>query len=246
MRMTRPPSHVPRGLGVLQALVLASMPALAQTPQAGAAPGWIYNCTDDHGRKLTSDRPIPDCNAKEQRILNKDGSLKAVQPPTLTGDERAEAEARERKAIEARAMQADAVRRDRNLMTRYRTEEAHNAARAAALDTVRAAMKTTEARLADLARERKPLDDESEFYKGKPLPARLKTQIDANDAAVAAQRGAAQTQEAELDRVNRLYDTELARLRRLWAGAPPGSLGPLPPFAPPISPTAKASAPLAR
>jgi hypothetical protein len=246
MHMTRPPRNASRGLAVLHALAFASLPALAQAAPAGAAPGWIYTCTDDHGRKLTSDRPIPDCNAREQRILNKDGSLKTVQPPTLTGDERAEAEARERKAVEARAMQADAARRDRNLMTRYRTEEAHNAARAAALDTVRMAMKTTEARLVDLARERKPLEDEAEFYKGKPLPARLKTQIDANDAAVDAQRGAAQTQEAELDRVNRLYDAELARLRRLWAGALPGSLGPLPPFAPLTSPTAKASAPLAR
>jgi hypothetical protein len=29
-------------------------------------------------------------------------------------------------------------------------------------------------------------------------------------------------------RINRLFDAELERLRRLWAGAPPGSLGPLP------------------
>jgi len=28
-------------------------------------------------------------------------------------------------------------------------------------------------------------------------------------------------------RINRLYDAELDRLRRLWAGAPPGSLGPM-------------------
>jgi hypothetical protein len=246
MRMTRLPRNVPRGLAVLHALALASLPALAQSPATSAASGGIYTCTDDHGRKLTSDRPIADCNAKEQRILNKDGSLKAMHPPTLTVDERAEAEARERKAVEGRAAQADAVRRDRNLMTRYRTEESHNAARAAALDTVRAAMKITEARLGDLARDRKPLEDEAEFYKGKPLPTRLRTQIDANDAAVEAQRDAAQTQATELDRVNRLYDAELSRLRRLWAGAPAGSLGPLPQSAMPLPPTAKASAAPAR
>ena len=32
----------------------------------------------------------------------------------------------------------------------------------------------------------------------------------------------------ELERINKLYDAELDRLRRLWAGAPPGSLGPAP------------------
>jgi hypothetical protein len=55
---------------------------------------------------------------------------------------------------------------------------------------------------AELAAERKPLLDEAEFYKGKPLPPKLKAQIDANDAAVEAQRGGA-NQEAELDRINR-------------------------------------------
>jgi hypothetical protein len=46
---------------------------------------------------------------------------------------------------------------------------------------------------------------------------------------VEAQRGATSTQQAELERINRLYDAELERLRRLWSGAPAGSLGPMPP-----------------
>ena len=69
--------------------------------------------------------------------------------------------------------------------------------------------------------------DEAEFYQGRSLPAKLKAAIDANDVAVEAQRAASANQEAELDRINRLYDAELDRLRRLWAGVVPGSLGPL-------------------
>ena len=83
-------------------------------------------------------------------------------------------------------------------------------------------------------------------------PAKLKGQLDANDAAGDAQRESALNQQAELDRINRLYDTELERLRRLWAGAPTGSLGALPTPAPasptvtvPAVPTAPA-APAAR
>jgi len=45
---------------------------------------------------------------------------------------------------------------------------------------------------------------------------------------------AAANQAAELARINRLYDAELERLRRLWSGAPAGSLGPLP--GPPAEP----------
>jgi hypothetical protein len=79
-----------------------------------------------------------------------------------------------------------------------------------------------------LATERKPLLAEAEFYVGKPLPGKLRAAIDANDAATAAQRSSVDNQTAELDRINRLYDAELTRLRALWSGAQAGSLGPLP------------------
>ena len=45
---------------------------------------------------------------------------------------------------------------------------------------------------------------------------------------------------SELQRINRLYDAELARLRLLWAGATPGSL---PPAEAPARPAAPATAP---
>lgn len=187
----------------------------------------IYTCIDDRGRRLTSDRPIPECAAKEQRVLNRDGSLREIRPPTMTAEERAEVEARERRANEQRMAQNEAIRRDRNLMMRYATEAAHQKARAAALEDVRLAIRASEARLKELARERKPLLDEAEFYKGKALPPKLRAQMDANDVATEAQRNAMANQEAELGRVNRIFDIELDRLRKLWAGARPGTLGPL-------------------
>lgn len=218
-------------LALLAAGGAAACAALAQDPATAGKGAGIYTCVDGHGRRITADRPIPECSGREQHILNRDGSLRGVQPPTLTAEERAEFEARERAAAEQRAAQADAVRRDRNLMARFPNETAHGRAREAALDTVRLAIRAGEARLRELAAERKPLRDEAEFYQGKALPPKLKAAIDANDAAVDAQRSAAATQESELDRINRLYDVELARLRKLWSGAPPGSLGPLNPGA---------------
>ncbi|MCE2915798.1 MAG: hypothetical protein LW768_09670 [Rubrivivax sp.] len=211
--------------GSLLALLAAALPALAQTRPAV---GGIYTCVDDRGRRLTSDRPIIECIAKEQQILNRDGSLRAVHPPTLTADERAEKEARDRAAAEARAQLADAARRDRNLMARYPTEAAHQRAREAALDTARLAQRASEIRLRDLTAERKPLLDELEFYAGRQPPAKLKAALDANEVSAEAQRQALVNQEAELVRINRFYDLELDRLRRLWAGATPGTLGAIP------------------
>jgi hypothetical protein len=221
--------------------------AVCLTAPAISAQG-IYTCVDSKGRRLTADRPIADCMAKEQQVLNNDGSVRTVHPPTLTAEERLEKEAKDRAVADARAALADATRRDRNLMTRYPSEAAHQRARESSLDTVRLAIRSTEVRLRDLLQERKPLGDEAEFYQGKPLPGKLKAAIDANDAARDAQKAAAANQEAELGRINKLYDAELDRLRRLWAGAQPGSMGALPSFfevkkaAPAKAPVAAASA----
>jgi hypothetical protein len=209
-----------RHAGVVALTLAAVSVAFAQ----GSAPR-IYTCIDANGKRLTSDRPIPECSAREQRVLNADGSVKQVVPPTPTAAEHAAAEAREREALAEKVARQDAVRRDRSLMARYPNEAAHRKAREAALDDTRNAVRLSEARVKLLTAERKPLQAETEFYVGKPIPAKLKTQLDANDAALEAQRTLIQNQEAEVIRINGLYDAELARLRQLWAGAAPGSPG---------------------
>ena len=83
-------------------------------------------------------------------------------------------------------------------------------------------MRVSESRVKLLMAERKPLLDEAEFYVGKPLPTKLKSQIDANDAALDAQRTLIANQEVEVGRINAIYDAELVGLRKLWAGAPVG------------------------
>lgn len=195
---------------------------------AGAASAAIYSCIDVNGKKLTSDRPIVECANRDQKVLNPDGSVKRVLPPTPTADERAEQEARERQAAAERVAQQDAIRRDRNLMVRFPNEGAHQKARAKALDDVRNAVVVSEKRLAALAVERKPLQDEAEFYVGRQIPLKLRQQLDANDAATDAQRVLIHNQQAEIVRINALFDVELARLKKLWAGAAPGSMGALP------------------
>lgn len=185
----------------------------------------IYSCIDANGKRLTSDRPIPECTARDQRLLNSDGSVRQVVPPTMTGDERAAFEARQQEEALARAQQREAVRRDRNLLQRFPDEAAHQKAREAALDDTHKSLKVSELRLEALEKERKPLMDEQEFYVGKQLPLKLRQAIDANDAATEAQRSLIQNQKAEQVRVIKLYDDELERLRKLWSGARPGSMG---------------------
>jgi hypothetical protein len=188
----------------------------------------IYVCTDDAGKLITRDRYIAECRHKEQRVLNRDGSLRMRVPPTLTLEERAQAEAAERAAREAQAAQQDTIKYDRLLKTRYPNDVAHRRAREAALDASRGAIQTAEARLRELAIERKRLAEEAEFYRGRVMPARLKQQIDGNDGQAEAQRNSIKNIEGEQQRINRRFDVELERLRKLWKGAEPGSLGPAP------------------
>ena len=219
--------------------VLAALLLQGLATSAGAQAAGIYSC-EVNGKRITSDRPIPECLTRDQRVLNSDGSTRRILPPTPTADERAAQEERDAQAALERANRREAVRRDRNLLQRFPTQAAHDKARAAALEDVRLALRASEQRLDRLQKDRKPLLDETEFYVGKALPVKLKQQLEGNDAASEAQRNLIANQQAELVRITTLYDAELERLRKLWAGALPGSLGPLPTAAP-----APASAPSA-
>lgn len=205
-------------------LAVAALAPLAVHGQATPKASSIYSC-EVNGKRVTSDRPIPECSSRDQRVHNSDGSVREVRSPVPTADERAELEARQQQEARARAQQREAIRRDRNLLQRFPSETAHRKAREAALDDVRKSLALSEARLVALEKERKPLLDETEFYIGKQMPLKLKQAIDANDAATEAQRNLVVNQKAEIVRVDKLYDDELERLRLLWGGAQPGSMG---------------------
>ena len=187
----------------------------------------IFTCTNAKGQHLRSDRPIAECMDREQRVLARDGSVLRILQPTLTLEEASAKAARDRRIAAEKEARKEAERADQLLLQRYPNEIAHTKAREAALEPMRASLKQSEQRVRALAAERKPLAEEAEFYKERPLPVKLKQQFDAVDAASEAQRTLLSNQQAEISRVNALYDPELARLKKLWAGAAPGSLGPV-------------------
>lgn len=181
----------------------------------------IYSCIGKSGKKITQDHPIAECADSDQVEHNKDGSFKRVVPPQETEEERATREARERVEAAERVQRQVDARADRQLLSRYPTKAAHDAARAKELGETRRSVLKIDERRALLLSERKPLLDEAEFYVAKALPLKVKNGLDSNDAALAAQEALRQNQEAELARINKNFDDELERLRRLWA-APSG------------------------
>ncbi|WP_367848384.1 DUF4124 domain-containing protein [Rhodoferax sp. WC2427] len=198
------------GIGVLCSCLLG----------AASAQG-IFTCTDSRGKKITSDRPIPECLDREQKELNASGTVKRSLGPTLTAQEISAREAHDKRDAEDRSRVFEERRRNRALLTRYQNQAAHDAERASALTQVDAVIQTANKRMAELAEQRKALDSELEFYKSDPskAPIFLKRRVTEFQENLVAQQRFIANQQLEKKRVNDRFDEELARLKPLWAGA---------------------------
>lgn len=178
----------------------------------------IYTCTDARGRKLTSDRPIPECRDREQRILNPSGTVKTRVGPTLTTMERREIEAQAKAEREQQAILEEEKRRDRALLIRYPTPAVHQTEREAALSKVSQVKQSALNQVTDLLEQKAKLMAEMDFYEKDPskAPPKLRRQIDQVNQALAAQGRFMTDKDAEAARVNARFDAEQARLAPLW------------------------------
>jgi len=199
---------------------LAVAPTLAQVQQVQQVPTTqgIYTCTDARGRKLTSDRPIAECIDREQKVLNPSGTVKAKVGPTLTAQERAALEVKEKEALEERARLDEEKRRDRALLNRYPNKAVHDKERAAALAQIGVVRQAALNRVKELQGQRAGVSAEMEFYKKDPnkAPPALRHQLDDVAQSMAIQVRFIADQDAELKRVNARFDEELVRLKELW------------------------------
>ena len=184
-----------------------------------AAQAEVYTCTDKNGRRITSDRPIPECIDREQRVLGASGSERRRIGPTLTDQELREQEVQKRqRALEA-SREAELRRRDRVLQARYPDERAHLKEREHLLDLVDDVIGVSQSRIDTLLDDRKKIDTELEFYQGQvsKAPMRLQRQVTQNSEEIAEQKRFIAKQEQEKKRIHERMDEEMVTLRRLWA-----------------------------
>jgi hypothetical protein len=159
----------------------------------------ILSCKDVNGKSIITDPTDPRC----------------YKPP-LTEPERAAADEEKRKRVELYNACKAEQRSLQSLLSRYPDKAKHDAARENALSQVEAAIHVSERRLAQLQAERKRLLDEAEFYPSGNLPTKLRRDLDANSAVIAAQTQAIANQRDEAAQKNAFYDEELAKLKKLW------------------------------
>lgn len=213
-------------LGVL-CVALVALVALGGSVSASAQANTqgIYTCIDSKGRRITSDRPIPECLDREQRQLSGSGLVRRVLPPSYTAEERAQLDAQRRLEEEQRARVAEEKRRDRALMIRYPTQASHDKERAEALGQIDEVVYAVNKRERALEQQRKEIDTELEFYQRDPdkAPSWLRRKLEDNQQQVLVQKRFLEEQALEKKRINARFDEELAKLRQLWAGVAAGN-----------------------
>jgi hypothetical protein len=203
--------------------LLCSLACSTLFAQSVAASIDIYTCVDAAGRKLTSDRPIPQCNDREQQILNPSGTVKSKIGPMLTALERKQLDIHNKALRDALTSKDEEKKRDRALLVRYPNRELHQKGRTEALIQVSLVKQAAASRVAELKADRVKLTDEMLFYKKDPskAPDKLHRQIEEVTQTLAAQERFLTEQDVEINRVNSRFDEELLRLTQLWRLANP-------------------------
>lgn len=181
--------------------------------------GGIYTCTDSLGRRITADRPIPECQDREQREISPTGITRRIIPPIPTAEERARAEAKAQQEAAQRQKQSEEKRRDRALLARYGSQKQHDQERQQQLEVVQATQESIEKRTQELIKQREKLQVEMEFYQADPkkAPAWLQHRLKDNTDQQAAQQRLLEHLDEERQRINARFDAELTRLKPLWA-----------------------------
>ncbi|MFN7570588.1 MAG: DUF4124 domain-containing protein [Betaproteobacteria bacterium] len=195
-------------------MLIATSPALAQRS--------IFVCTDTAGKRITADRPPPECAGREIRELNADGSLRRVIAPPPTPEQRAARAAEEARQKEAAERQSEQTRRDLALLATYSSVEQIEAARARALAGRQATIDRAQVRKQQLEAQRKKLDQEAEFYPKRDLPDRLKRAYADNDMLRQAEDRIIADTGADMRRIGESFDADARRFRELEAAGSTG------------------------
>ena len=209
-------THFALSLVSLAAVLLAG----AAAPDAAAqAANRIFTCKDASGKTLTSDRPIPECQGREGRVLSTQGTtVKKIEAP-MTAEQEAARDAEEVKKKEDAVKRSEQLRKDKALLNTYQNLDDLESKRQRALLQVEREMKDSERRVSFLEKQELEIRQEEEFFKKKQLPVELKRKLDENEGALRAERNLLRSKKDEIAQVNLKFDEDKKRYVELTAPA---------------------------
>lgn len=196
-------------------LLLAAIAAVVLVAGAGSALAKIRRCVNPVTHKVSmSDLDCP-----------------ADRAPTPV--ETAASEQAEKEAIKVREIRRVAERADLQLFGKFPDEATVRAAYVAELQAVNDKLRIATRRLGGLVDERKPIDEERQFFVNKPLSPQLQRSLDRSEAQFAASATVFRELQADIEGIVTKYGRWHDRLVKLWAGQYAGSMGLLDGAAPP-------------
>jgi len=214
-------SAVFRRRALALALVGMAVAADAFADPPGPAHPAIYACRDAEGHLLTSDQPIGECLYREQRVLNRDGSLRRIIEAPLTAEQRSQrAQLQRREAEEAQSREVGR-QRDRVLLSSYSNLDSLEHARKRALAESESMLEVSNLQLVTLEKEKLAIQGEYEFYKKTTPPASLAAKLEENARAREFELALMQRRNEEIARINARFDGDRARFIQLTTDAKP-------------------------
>lgn len=166
----------------------------------------IYRCTDAHGRKLTSDRPIPECADRSQQLVKTNGVVQTL-APMASAAELTIQEERMRQVNQALHAEKEATRRDVALKARYPSQTSFDQQRATALAPMEERVQMTQRRIAEMTVR----------HDAMVRQERPRSDIEFMAQQIRYQGSMLRAYQEELRQANAQFDQWQQRLRNLWA-----------------------------
>lgn len=187
---------------------MTAMPASAQEAR-------IYCCDDAKGRKVCGDFVPRACEGRAYEERDSKGYVVNRVEAPLTPEQQAKRAAElERKQDEEKA-KADERRRNMALLSTYASEADIDAARDRSLRDVDKLIKEAEQAVTTADSNLAKANAEKEFYKGKALPAELKSKIRDLEGTAAAKRVVVDTRKRDIGLVTAKFADERKKFREL-------------------------------
>ncbi len=189
-------------------LACFALPAAAKT----------YCCADEKGSQACGDQLPQQCYGRAYREVSESGIiLRQVEAP-LTAEQRALREAHARIKKEEERIALEERRKNQALLDTYASDADIDVMRDRTLTDLEAARKQALGRYQEALQRKQHLDNEAEFYKRKPMPLELFSEIKNNDLELTSQQAAAAAKLKEMEAVRARFTEDKKRYLELRQG----------------------------
>jgi hypothetical protein len=187
------------------------------------------------------------CQGRAYEERDNRGFVSKIVEAPLTEQQQARRDAEKAKKEDEKKKAGEERRRTLALLSTYSSPKDIDSARDRSLAEIEKNRKESQQRLEEANKKKKALDNDKEFYKGKPIPEQVKAQIRDNEKEIAAQQAAVDARLKEMEEVRQRFAEEKKRYLELTgkkstdvAPAPAASPAPsaVPAPAPAVAPAA--------